>query len=127
MLAEVNGWWVSLLPVALQALGVLALAAVGLLVLYLKKKLKLSDAQAQALDAIADAVNYTQEAFVAEAKAAAEDGKLTEQEIAIARAMAKKKALDIANGPALKFLQSLAQESWSRLINQIVEKMKLKE
>jgi len=126
LLAEVESWWVPYVPEAIQVIGAIILALIAWGRYKAVQKGWLVEAQAQGVDAIADGIQVAFDKVVNKAKAASKDGKLTDEEIAEARALAQSEALAVAKGPGLKWLKSLMQPTWDRLISQLVEKMKPK-
>lgn len=93
----------------------------GLFALAEKRGWKVEDEVREALEL---GVQGAWDTLVRDLKAKAQDGKLSPEEKAEARALAKKLALDVAKGPALAVLKAIAPQALNSLISLIVQRRK---
>lgn len=107
-----------------EVFGTLFLALMSWLVKLYINKTKATETEKQALDALLEGMAKAQEEFVRQAKAAAEDGKLTADEIDQAKTLAIEHAKAIAIGPAKDYLIAASKERLSSLIKQLLAKVK---
>lgn len=121
-----QGWLVELLVVALPVIGT---AVIMLLKYYagkLMERIKASDAEKEAIQCLLEGMAVAQEEIVRGAKKAAEDGKLTKEEIELAKKTALAHALTVAKGPALDVLKEMGKERAGSLIKQLLAKLSSK-
>jgi len=125
VLAEAEGIpWISILVPVLIALSGVVAAFFVWLQKFISKKAGLSETEDAAMAIIFDAVNALNEEQVDTWREAAADGKLTKDEIALAKSMAYDRALAMAKGPVFDFIKVMAKERLGRIIKQFVDKLK---
>ena len=117
---ETPAWWVSAIGPIVEALGGIAAVMVVKLLWMIAGKLKVTETEKQAVEALAAGVTAAEDELVRNAKAAASDGTLTAAEIKAARELAIKHALTIAKGPAKNLLLSLGPRLLASWISDIV-------
>jgi hypothetical protein len=110
-------WWITVLAITATVIGSI-FAWIGKLI---ATKLKLSQTQADAMDACTAAVAQTYQDYVKELK---KSGKFGATEKALAKEKAMSLAKELAKGPAKDLLLSYGKEHIGAWIEQIVTKLK---
>jgi hypothetical protein len=108
-------------------IGTVATCVLTVLSYYIKKLIDGAIAKNQdneALQCLLEGMAVAQEEVVRQAKAMAEDGKLTKEEIEAAKTMAWEHAKEIATGPAKDIVLSWTKERVASLIKQLLSKTK---
>lgn len=118
--------WKSYIPLqdiiqALSALFILMLNAFGA---WLGYRFRNNNILKDALEAVRIGVDHIEHEYVEELKTAAEDGKISKEEIAEANRLALETAKKYATGPALKLIESWGAEQAKSYITRIVESKK---
>ncbi|TRZ51629.1 MAG: hypothetical protein D4S01_04380 [Dehalococcoidia bacterium] len=121
---ELDGIWVQVLAAVIGVLGTAVLYTIKKGASWLEVKLAMNEAEKESMQCLLDGMSLAQETLVREAKQAAEDGKLTKDEIKKAEAIALEYAKDIATGPAKDIVVSWTERRVSALIKQLLAKMK---
>ena len=109
---------------ALVALGGLFTAGTGLFFNWVVGKVKASDAQKAAIDALHAGVDQTYLTMYNQFKDAAADGKISAAEAAQLRQNAITQAMTLAKGPGLEFLKAMAIPMVESLVQRIVSAKK---
>lgn len=107
------------------AITILSLVATGILGYFAKRvasNMTMEAIKKEALQALLEGMAKVQNEFVREAKKAAEDGKLSKEEIQQFEKMALDHALEVVKGPAKDLLLSWSKEKVSSLIKQMLKK-----
>jgi hypothetical protein len=108
-------------------IGSVATLVLTVLSYYLKKLIDgaiAKNVDNEALQCLLEGMAVAQEDLVRTAKAAAEDGKLTKEEIEAAKLIAWNHAKEIATGPAKEIVLSWTKERVASLIKQLLSKTK---
>lgn len=117
-------WWSELV-------STLLVGVVSVLGFYLRKlivmgisKMEASDVQKKAVDCVLEGMAKAQDELVRQAKQAAEDGKLTKEEVKQAEKIAITHAISVATGPVKDLILSWSQERLSSVIKQLLNNFK---
>lgn len=117
-------WWSKLITAALVAIAGLFTTATGSFFIWLASKVKLSQAAKDAMDALHAGVDKTYLTLYQQFKDAAADGQISAAEGASLRQNAINEAMNLAKGPALDFLKSMAFPLLESLVQRIVASKK---
>jgi len=110
----------ELLPVIIESLIVVI---GGVVTKVLSDYLKSKNIEKEIYESLMEGVNKTHDTFVRQAKKSAEDGKLTEQEIEQAKALAISHAKQILTGPAKDALERYSATRLESLVRVIVKSL----
>ena len=119
-----EGFWVEILGSIAAVLGTILTYFTTKAINYLVKKMKATDDQKKAFDALAAGMAEAQNNFIRDAKKASEDGRLTKEEIKQAEEMALERAKELATGPVKDIILSWGKQQISSYIKQILNKEK---
>lgn len=119
-----EGWWIELIAMALPVIGAALIMMLKHYAGKLMERIKASDAEKEAIQCLLEGMAKSQEEIVRNAKKAASDGKLTKEEIDLAKKTAISHALTIAKGPALDVLKQMGTERLGSLIKQLLAKLR---
>lgn len=119
-----EGWWIELIAMALPVIGAALIMMLKHYAGKLVERIKASDAEKEAIQCLLEGMAKSQEEIVRNAKKAASDGKLTKEEIDLAKKTAISHALTIAKGPALDVLKQMGTERLGSLIKQLLAKLR---
>ena len=121
---ELNETLVQILGMVVGIAASVVAYAIRKVVNRLLVKMEANDQQKEAIDALLEGMAVAQEALVREAKLAAQDGKLTKEEIEKAKALAIEHAKMVLKGPAKDLFFSWSQSRLDSIIKQLLAKMK---
>ncbi len=117
-------WAVQVLGAIAAAMGTWVLWGVGRLINLLFGQKWQEGAKAGALTALEHGIQDAEEEMAASLKEASADGKLTSDEVARLKALALKRAKEVATGPALQMLEQWGADVAGNWISQLIQSKK---
>lgn len=114
----------NIVPLVVSALLTVIAYLVKKFLTYIQERGEFNEAEKEAVQCLLDGMSVAQEQIVRQAKAAAADGKLTDEEIKEAQSLAIGYAKNAATGKAKEILVSWTDRRLKSLIMQLLSKTK---